>query len=106
MGEPISVIRRSYSTIDAYGNPVWTTETVSLGTGLVGYSSTSEPTDVDRDSIDERATLYFPAGVFIDSGDVFIIRGERWVKDGHAQAWASMQNVSRGVVVPVRRQDG
>lgn len=106
MGEPISVIRRAYSSVDDYGNPTWTTSTVSVGNGLVGFGPTGEPVETDRDSIEERATLYFPAGVDIEDGDIFLIRGQRWVKDGHSQEWASMQNVSKGVVVPIRRTDG
>lgn len=106
MGEPISVIRRAYSSVDDYGNPTWTKTTVSLGNGLVGFGGTGEPVSTDRDSIEESATLYFPAGVDVEDGDVFIIRGKYWVKDGHAQEWASMQNVSKGVVINVRRTDG
>lgn len=106
MGETITVTRRTAGTADEYGNPTYTTQTITFDRCLVGWGSTNEPALADAAPVATQMTLYMPAGSEIHDGDIFNIRGDLFVKDGFAQAWSSMLNVAKGVVVVLRRHDG
>lgn len=106
MSETVTIVRRSLGSVDDYGNPTVTTTTVPLDGCLVGWGSTNEPALADADPVATQMTLYMPAGTQIFEGDEFIVRGETFVKDGMAQEWKSMLNVSKGVVVMLRKHDG
>jgi hypothetical protein len=106
MGETITVIRRTAGTVDDFGNPTYTTANITFTNCLVGWGTTNEPASADSDAVATQMTLYMPAGSEIHDGDIFNIRGDLFVKDGFAQAWSSMLNVAKGVVVVLRRHDG
>jgi hypothetical protein len=106
MGETVTVTRRVAVSFDDYGNPTYSTSTVSFPNCLVGWGSTDEPALADQNPVATQMTLYMPAGSVIEDGDVFTVRGEQFVKDGFAQSWVSMLNVAKGVVVVLRRHDG
>ena len=106
MGETVTIIRRTLGAVDDYGNPTFTTSQISLPGCLVAWGSTNEPVSADSTPIDSQMTLYAPAGTVIEPEDVFLIRGVEYVKDGQPQGWVSMLNVSKGVVLPLRRRDG
>lgn len=106
-GETITVSRRIAGAVDDFGNPTYTTETVTIRDVLIAIGSTSEPVDPARDATDANLTAYLPQGTLIAEGDVFIVHGERWVKDGSAQSWVSpFPATEAGVVVPLRRRHG
>jgi hypothetical protein len=105
MSESVTVTRSVLATSDDYGNPTYTPSTFTVQC-LVGFGSTDEAVSADTNSVSSQVTLYMPAGTVIVDGDIFDIRGDSYVKDGIAQAWASTSNVAKGVVVAVRRHDG
>ncbi len=106
MGETVTIVRRTLGSVDDYGNPTATTSNVTVTGCLVGWGMTNEPALADADPVATQVTLYMPAGTTVQDGDEFIVRGDTFVKDGMAQAWSSMLNVSKGVVVMLRRRDG
>lgn len=106
-GETITIKRRSAGSDDEHGNATFTTATVTLRDALIAVGGTSEPVDPARDAVDATLTLYLPQGTVIQEGDIFVIRGSQWVKDGTAQEWISPFPVTEaGVVVPVRKRRG
>jgi hypothetical protein len=105
MSELVTVTRSIVDVDDDYGNPTFTTSTFTVAC-LVGFGSTSEPALADANPVSSQMTLYMPAGTVIIDGDIFGIRGDLYVKDGTARAWASASGIPKGVVVAVRRHDG
>lgn len=106
-GETITIRRRSATSVDDYGNNTYSTTTITIRDALIGVGGTSEPVDPARDAVDAQLTAYLPNGTQIQDGDVFIIRGSQWVKDGSAQQWVTpFTGLETGVVVPLRRRRG
>lgn len=106
-GETITIKRRSATATDDYGNPTYSTATITVRDALIAIGGTSEPVDPARDAVDATLTIYLPNGTAIQDGDVFVIRGSSWVKDGSAQEWISpFPATEAGVVVPVRKRRG
>ncbi len=106
-GETITIKRRSAVAVDDYGNNTYSTVTITIKDALIGVGGTSEPVDVARDAVDATVTAYLPNGTKIEEGDVFIIGGSQWVKDGSAQEWVTpFTGLEVGVVVPLRRRRG
>jgi hypothetical protein len=106
-GETITIRRRSAASTDDYGNPTYTTTTITVKDALVAIGASTEPIDASRDPIDAKLTLYLPNEVAIDDGDVFIIRNTNWVKDGQSEDWVSpFVGLEGGRIVPVRRRSG
>ena len=106
-GETITIRRRSAASTDDYGNPTYTTTTITVKDALIAVGGTSEPIDAERDAVDSRLTIYLPNGTVIEDGDVFIIRNSQWVKDGSAEQWVSpFTGFEGGTVLPVRKRIG
>ena len=106
-GETITIKRRSQASVDDYGNPTYTTSTITIKDALIAIGATSEPVDAERDANDAKVTIYLPAGTVIENGDVFIVRNSQWEKDGEALEWQSpFYNFEAGVVIPLRRKSG
>jgi hypothetical protein len=106
-GETITIKRRSATATDDYGNPTYSTTTITVRDALIAVGGTSEPVDPARDAVNASLTIYLPNGTKVHEGDVFLIRGSSWVKDGTAQEWVSPFPASEaGVVVPVRKSRG
>lgn len=106
MGEIVTVTRRTGSTLDDYGNPTYTTETIDFPNCLVAWGATDEPSNAAENPVSTQVTLYMPPGSEIRNGDVFNVRGDLFVKDGFAQEWISTFSVPQGVVVVLRKHDG
>lgn len=106
MGESVVIVRRTLGAVDEYGNPTATVSQITVENCLVGWGSSSEPALADADPVTTQMTLYMPSETEVLDGDEFIVRGDYFVKNGMAQQWASMLNVSKGVVVGLRRRDG
>lgn len=107
-GESITIKRRSAASTDDYGNTTHTTTNITVKDALIGVGGTSEPIDASRDAVDAQVTLYLPNGTLIQDGDIFVIRGSQWVKDGSAMEWISPfgMGFEGGVVVPLRKRNG
>jgi hypothetical protein len=105
--EPIFIHRKVESSVDEYGNPVYTQEEILVRDCLFWFGSTDEPVQVSRNPLDAKLTVVFPKSVEILDGDEFEIRETMWVKDGEAQNWLDVfPNMVTGIVVNVRRRDG
>jgi hypothetical protein len=106
-GETITIRRRSKASTDDYGNPTYTTTTITVKDALIAFGGTSEPIDAERNAIDSKLSIYLPNGTAIEDNDLFIIRGTQWVKDGIAQEWVSpFTGMDGGVLVSVRKRVG
>jgi hypothetical protein len=106
-GETITIRRRSAASTDDYGNPTYTTITITIKDALIAFGGTDAPIDAERNAQDSDLTIYLPNGTAIEDNDTFIIRGVSFVKNGVAQEWQSpFAGFSGGVVVPVRKRIG
>lgn len=106
-GETISIKRRSATARDAHGNATYSETTITVKDALIAVGTSSETIDPARDAVDATVTLYLPNGTEIQDGDVFTIRGSKWMKDGSAMEWVSpFPGGEAGVVVPLRRRRG
>lgn len=106
-GETITIKRRSATATDDYGNATYSFTTIVVRDALIGIGHTSEPVDATRDAVDAKVTAYLPNGTRVEEGDIFIIRGSQWVKDGSPEEWQTpFNNLEVGVVVPLRRRRG
>lgn len=106
-GETITIRRRSKASTDDYGNPTYTTTTITVKDALVALQAGTEPIDAERNATDNKLTVYIPNGTPILEGDVFIIRNTTWVKDGQVQEWISpFSSLQGGTAIPVRQRVG
>jgi hypothetical protein len=106
-GETITIRRRSAASTDDYGNPTYTTTTITVKDALIAFGATSEPIDVGRDPIDNSITAYLPNGTTIQEGDLFVIRGTNWLKDGDPQTFTNPFNsFEGGTIVKLRKRNG
>lgn len=99
-GELVEIVRRSQTSTDSYGLPVYEQVSIPVQGVLVAPGGSSEPVLTGADPVDGAFTLYFPTGTVIEPLDRFIVRGSEWVKDGTADDWGV------GVVVKVRQRNG
>lgn len=99
-GETVEIVRRSVTSTDAHGLPVYEQVSITVEGVLVAPGGSSEPVLTARDPLDASFTLYFPAGTLVEPLDTFIVRGSEWVKDGTSDDWGV------GVVVKVRKRNG
>lgn len=106
-GETITIKRRSATARDTHGNNTYSEVTITVRDALIAIGTSSETIDPARDAVDATLTAYLPNGTEVRDGDVFIIRGSKWVKDGSAMEWVSpFPATEAGVVVPLRRRRG
>jgi hypothetical protein len=105
--ETVILVRRSLGAMDEYGLPVVTESQVTVSGVLIGYADPEQTILVDSETIDEKATLYFPHGTEVLATDEFIINGERWEQHGQVQKWVPpFSNFKIGVVAGARRKVG
>ena len=106
-GETITIRRRSAASTDDYGNPTYTTTTITVKDALIAFGATDAPVDAERNAQDVDLTVYLPNGTVVEENDTFIIRGTSFVKNGVSQEWISpFAGLDGGVVVPVRKRNG
>jgi hypothetical protein len=106
-GETIVIKRRAQDGVDDFGNPLWTTTQITVRDCLIGFGSSDEPVQADRDPIDTTLMAYLPPGTVVEPGDVFHIRATDFVKDGSPNAWVSpFDGFPVGVVISLRRRSG
>jgi len=106
-GETITIQRRTLASTDDYGNPIYTTATITIKDALIAFGSTDAPIDAERDAQDAKLTIYLPSGNVIEPDDIFIIRSTEWIKDGFAQEWVSpFTSFDSGIAIPARKRIG
>jgi len=105
--ETIQIVRKKTTGTDEFGLPVETETVFSVDKVLVGFGPTTEPVSAFEDPEASRITLYFEPGTVIEQRDEFIIRGNRFVKDGIPHDWTTpFAGFFPGVVVQVREHRG
>jgi len=105
--ETVTILRKTTTGTDSYGLPVETETQIVVPRVLVGFGATEEPVSAFEDPQAQRVTLYFEQGTVIEQRDEFLVRGERFVKDGRQHDWVTpFAGFFPGVVVQVRQHNG
>jgi hypothetical protein len=105
--ETITIVRKSVSGVDDFGNPTFSTTNTTLQNCGIAFGGSDEEVMDDRDPIDTTLTLYLPYGTAIEPDDVFIVRGTKFVKASSPEVWVSPFAIQElPVIQKVRRRDG
>jgi len=104
-GEPITVITRTKSGKNDYGDDVYT-ETATTVTGgfapAIGFESTAA-----GDTVVTQPQAYLPTGTLVTPTSVLVIRGDRYEVDGTPEDWRDpFDGWTPGIAVPLRRVTG
>ena len=102
--EVISQVRRSSTSTDSYGQPVFTTVTTSVE-ALVSARVSGTNFDADQIIVTGGLTIYLPTGHDVQDDDKFIIRGKTYEIDGESFDWREgLGSWSPGTVVNLQRE--
>lgn len=102
--ESITQTRRSSTSTDSYGQPVFTT-TTSTVQAYISARISGTNFDADQIVVTDGLTVYLPTGTNVQDDDTFTIRGKVYEIDGEAFAWQNgLGSWSPGVVVNLQRQ--
>lgn len=86
--EPITVIRKTFTGRDELGKATYEeTETVYSRCIVAPRVTERKVNGVTEYVYDSLYSLFFPAGTVIKDDDVFIVRGDRYWKDGNPRRW-------------------
>ena len=99
----VTVVRRTPTGRDDYGNATFTESTTTIGDCLVAWTGVAED-QADADRTSDRATVYDPSGSWPSTAvDRVELGGLRWEVDGTPMLWPGSVG---GVVVELRRVSG
>lgn len=102
--ESITRTRRSSTSTDSYGQPVYTTASVTLQ-AYVSQRVSGTNFDADQIVLTDGLTLYLPAGTDVQDDDKFTVRGKVYEIDGEAFEWKNGLGAwNPGVVVNLQRE--
>lgn len=102
--ESITRIRRSSTSTDSYGQPVYTTTEATLQ-AFVSARLSGTNFDADQIVVTDGLTIYLPAGTEVLDDDRFSIRGKTYEIDGEAFEWKEgLGSWNPGVVVNLQRE--
>jgi len=102
--ESITQTRRSSTSTDSYGQPVFTT-TTSTVQAIVSARVSGTNFDADQIVVTDGLTIYLPTGHDVQDDDTFTIRGKLYEIDGEAFDWRDgLGSWSPGTVVNLQRQ--
>lgn len=102
--ESITQTRRSSTSVDSYGQPVFTTTTSSVN-AIVSARVSGTNFDADQIVVTDGLTIYLPTGHDVQDDDTFTIRGKLYEVDGEAFDWRDgLGSWSPGTVVNLQRQ--
>ena len=104
--QTVTIVRRSEASTDDYGLETYTTTQTDVHGCLVAPAGSSDSVQVNRDPADEALTIYMPAGTASEAGDLYIVAGNTYHRDGRADAWFDPNGWPVGVVVNVKRRLG
>ena len=104
-GRSVSLVRRSKSGTDAYGNDVFaTTSTVVAGAFAPGGSTEQVQ---GQNVVITQPTLYLPPGTDVSAVDAIDIDGDRFEVDGTPTDWVNpFTGWNPGVEVRLKRVTG
>ena len=102
--ESITHTRRNSTSVDSYGQPVFTTTTSTVN-AIVSARVSGTNFDADQIVVTDGLTLYLPSGHDVQDDDTFTVRGKVYEIDGEAFDWrAGLGSWSPGTVVNLQRQ--
>lgn len=102
--ESITQTRRSSTSTDSYGQPVFTTTTSTVN-ATVSARVSGTNFDADQIVVTDGLTIYLPTGHDVQDDDTFTIRGKLYEIDGEAFDWRDgLGSWSPGTVVNLQRQ--
>jgi SPP1 family predicted phage head-tail adaptor len=102
--ESITQTRRSSTSVDSYGQPVFTTTTSTVN-AIVSARVSGTNFDADQIVLTDGLTIYLPTGHDVQDDDTFTIRGKLYEIDGEAFDWRDgLGSWSPGTVVNLQRQ--
>lgn len=106
-GRSVTVLRRTVSGRDAYGNDTHSiTPVVYDGVAVSPISSRGE-NDPNNNRVHRTCQLVFPQGADVRAGDRLIIDGQQWGVDAEPQVVADDSlNLTGGLVVTATRTTG
>ena len=84
-GQSVSLVKRTKSGVDAFGNDVFTT-TSTVVSGVFAPGGSSEQIQ-GQDVIVSQPTVYLPAGTDVAAVDAIDINGDRFEVDGSPNDW-------------------
>jgi hypothetical protein len=105
MGETITITRSTALSTDAFGNPTYTTSTVTVDDVLVGWVSQGTNSEASRTPSDATITLYLTSALVTYPNDLFTVRGSDWLFDGQ-QDWTNPYGGVAGTVIHLRQRRG
>lgn len=110
IGESVTVISKVQTGTSNRGNPIYSNVSTVFNNCVIGFSSDGELHDVDRNMIEQTATVHFleehPDDDMLADAEV-IIRGKTWQTEGEGFSWDSPYDMSHvGFALRVRRQNG
>jgi hypothetical protein len=104
-GQSITLVGRSRSGEDAYGNDTWTESTTTV-VGVFAPGGSSELVQ-GQDTVISQPTVYLPAGTDVTAVDQIEVGGVRYLVDGTPNTWASpFTGWKAGVEVRLERVTG
>ena len=102
--ESITRIRRNSTSVDSYGQPVYTTTETTLN-AIVSARVSGTNFDADQIVITDGLTIYLPTGTDVQDDDRFVIRSKTYEVDGEAFDWRDgLGSWAPGVVVNLQRE--
>jgi len=102
--ESITQTRRSSTSVDSYGQPVFTTTTSTVN-AIVSARVSGTNFDADQIVLTDGLTIYLPSNHDVQDDDTFTIRGKVYEQDGEAFDWRDgLGSWSPGTVVNLQRQ--
>ncbi len=102
--ESITQTRRSSTSVDSYGQPVFTTTTSTVN-AIVSARVSGTNFDADQIVVTDGLTIYLPSGHDVQDDDTFTIRGKVYEIDGEAFDWRDgLGSWSPGTVVNLQRE--
>jgi SPP1 family predicted phage head-tail adaptor len=102
--ESITQTRRSSTSVDSYGQPVFTTTTSTVN-AIVSARVSGTNFDADQIVVTDGLTIYLPTGHDVQDDDTFTVRGKVYEIDGEAFDWRDgLGSWSPGTVVNLQRQ--
>lgn len=103
--ESVTLIRRTSSTSDAYGLPIYSESQTTLQAAVTSRT-TSKTVGASEITITDGITLYLDGGADVRNDDQFVVRGKRYLVDGEPFDWVNgLGTWNPGVVVDLRRDE-
>lgn len=97
MGETITITRSTALSSDAFGNPTYTTSTITVNNVVVGWGSQGTNSEASRTPSDATITLYLTTALVTYPNDLFMVRGSDWLFDGQ-QDWIGVYGDTKTVL--------